>query len=376
MSVFNNREKSHLDAKIFFDEEGGVDIARYEQVKYRDLDQLYRKMRGFFWTPDEVDLNKDRTDFQKLNDFEKHIFTSNLKRQILLDSVQGRGVNIALLPHASIPEMEPLIETWAFFETIHSDSYTHIIRQVYSDPSAVFDGMKDIKQIIDCAEDITKFYDDFITYSKYYELLGYGVHTVNNQTWDINEYELKKKFWLCLMSINILEGLRFYVSFACSWAFAENKLMEGNAKIIQLIARDENLHLATSQKLLRSMLIKDDPIFQKIAKDTEKQCVSMYEMAMKQEKEWAEYLFEGGSIVGLNKTLLSQYVDYIGAQRMRAVNLKPEHDFPKSDPLPWTQDWISSKSRQVAPQESEITSYVIGKVKSDVDSKSFEGFDF
>jgi len=342
-------------------------------------------MRGFFWTPDEVDVNGDRKDFANLAEHEKHIFTSNLKRQILLDSIQGRGVNLALLPYASLPELEPLIETWAYFETLHSDSYTHIIRNVYPNPSTVFDEMTEIKQIVECADDITLYYDDFIEYAKYWDLLGEGSHEVRssskaneykNKTIVINEYELKKKFWLCMTAINILEGIRFYVSFACSWAFAENKKMEGNAKIIKFIARDENCHLSVSQKLLRNMLVNDDPIFKKIKEDTEEQCLNMYETAMLQEKEWATFLFKDGSILGLNEKLLSDYVDWIGTQRIRAVNLKPRHSSPTNNPLPWTESWISSKNRQVAPQESEIESYVIGKMNNDVDEESFKDFNF
>jgi ribonucleoside-diphosphate reductase beta chain len=384
MSIFKKREISHLDANLFFDPNGGVDIARYETLKYKEFDHLYRKMRGFFWTADEVDLNTDRKDFSNLQPHEQHIFTSNLKRQILLDSIQGRGVNQALLPYASVPELEPLIETWGFFETIHSDSYTHIIRNVYPNPSAVFDGMMDVKQIVECSDDITKYYDDFIKYAKLWELFGEGNHEVRsskraneytNENFTISEYELKKKFWLCVTAINILEGIRFYVSFACSWAFAENKKMEGNAKLIKLIARDENLHLSISQKLLRTALIQDDPTFSKIKKETEKECLKMYEVAMRQEKEWASYLFKDGSILGLNEKLLCDYVDWIGTQRIRAVGLKPRHESPTNNPLPWTESWIASKSRQVAPQESEIESYVIGKVNKDIDEDSFSDFE-
>lgn len=379
MSVFNKREISHLDAKMFFDPEGGVDIARYENVKYRELDHLYRKMRSFFWVPDEIDVNSDRNDFKNLSDHEKHIFTSNLKRQIMLDSVQGRGVSIALLPYVSIPEMEPLIETWAFFETIHSDSYTHIIRNVYPNPSEVFDGMKDIKEIIDCANDITRYYDAFIHYAKCWELFGTGkveIKRSDNKGYelDITEYELKKKLWLCITAINILEGIRFYVSFACSWAFAENKKMEGNAKIIKFIARDENIHLSISQKLLRNLLISDDPVFIKIKEETEEECLQMYEQAMQQEKDWAKYLFQYGDILGLNEQMLQQYVDFIGAQRIRSVGLKPRHESPTKNPLPWTNDWIKPSSNQVAPQETEVESYVIGKMSYDIDRDTFKDF--
>lgn len=378
--MFKPRSISHLDTKMFFDPNGGVDVARYETVKYKDLDMLYRKMRSFIWTPDEVDTSTDKKDFLQLSDHEKHIFTSNLKRQILLDSIQGRAVSIALLPYVTLPEMEPLISWWGAFETLHSDSYTHIIRGVYPDPSVVFDEVTDIKEILDCADDITKYYDSFIEYAKLWSSFGYGIHEIKSSsvanvytttTHNITEYELKKKLWLCLTAINILEGIRFYVSFACSWAFAENKRMEGNAKIIKFIARDENLHLSISQKLLRNLMIADDPIFQQIKDDTTEECLGMYETAMNQEKDWAEYLFKDGSILGLNEPILKNYVDYIGAQRIRAVGLKPRHDFPAANPLPWTESWISSRSRQVAPQETEVESYVIGKVDQDVDSDSF-----
>ncbi len=214
MSVFNKNFSSHLEAKMFFDASGPVDIQRFDTLKYPDIDQLTTTQLGFFWRPEEVDLNSDRSDFMKLNDHEKHIFTSNLKRQILLDSVQGRSPTIAFGSCTSLPEMEVWVQTWAFMETIHSRSYTHIIRNVYPDPSEVFDTMKSIPEILDCATDISKYYDDFITANKWYELLGEGTHTVNGKTVNVDLYELKKKLWLTLMSVNILEGIRFYVSFA------------------------------------------------------------------------------------------------------------------------------------------------------------------
>ena len=370
-SVFSTEnKKGHMDKTMFLDE--GVDVARYDQVKYQQFEKLTDKQLGFFWRPDEVDLGKDRKDFADLTDHERHIFTSNLKRQILLDSVQGRSPNMAFLPVVSLPELETWIETWSFSETIHSRSYTHIIRNVYSNPSKVFDEITNIQEILDCAEDISKYYDDLIETSQWYQLLGEGTHTVNGKQVTVDLYDLKKKLYLTLMSVNILEGVRFYVSFACSWAFAELKKMEGNAKIIKFIARDENLHLASTQQILKN-IIKDDKDFEKIAEECEVECIKMFTDAVQQEKEWAEYLFKDGSMIGLNKELLSEYIEWIGARRMQAVGLQSPYKVSKANPLPWTQKWISGSSVQVAPQETEISSYVIGGVKQDVDTNTFKG---
>lgn len=374
MSVFNLNDVNHLTARMFFDPSGPVDIQRFDQVKYPELEQLTNSQLGFFWRPEEVDLNSDRGDFSKLTDHEKHIFTSNLKRQILLDSVQGRSPTAAFGTITSLPEMETWAQTWAFMETIHSRSYTHIIRNVYPNPGEVFDGMKSIQEIVDCAQDISKNYDDLIEASKWYQLLGEGTHTVNGKKITVDLYDLKKKLWLTMMSVNILEGVRFYVSFACSWAFAENKRMEGNAKLIKFIARDENLHLAGTQNLLRNILKQDDPDYIKIAEETEAQVIEMYLSAIRQEKEWAKYLFKDGSIIGLNEALLNEYVDYIAGTRMRGVGLKAPFHVPARNPLPWTSSWIASKSVQVAPQETEISSYVVGGVKQDAQADDFSTF--
>jgi len=355
---------------MFFDEP--VDVARYDQVKYPSIDKLTDKMLGFFWRPEEVDVSKDKIDFSKLTEFEQHIFTSNLKRQILLDSVQGRSPNLAFLPHISIPELETMVETWSFFETIHSRSYTHIIRNIYSNPSKVFDEMLDIKEITDCAEDISKYYDDFIEYAKWYELLGEGNHVINGDAKNINKYELKKKLWICMNSVNILEGVRFYVSFACSWAFAELKKMEGNAKIIKFIARDENTHLAGSQTILKT-LVKEDPEFAQIKVECEPQVVEMFQSAIEQEKQWAQYLFKDGSMIGLNERLLSDYVEWIGTRRMRTLGYHSPYTVSQSNPLPWTEKWIGGGNVQVAPQETEISSYVIGGLKQDVNEDTLKG---
>jgi ribonucleoside-diphosphate reductase beta chain len=373
MSVFNAQNKQdHTKALAFLDPNGGVTIQRYDMLKYKQFDKLTDKQLGFFWRPEEVDVLKDANDFKNLTDHERHIFTSNLKRQILLDSVQGRAPTEAFAPLVSIPELEAWIQTWTFSETIHSRSYTHIIRNVYADPSKVFDEMMDIEEIMDCADDISKNYDELIEMSGYYNLLGEGTHTVNGKKVVVDLYEIKKSLYKTLMSVNILEGVRFYVSFACSWAFAELKKMEGNAKIIKLIARDENLHLGSTQTLLK-LLPKDDPDYKKIAIETEEECIKMFVDAVEQEKAWAEYLFKDGSMIGLNTQLLNDYIEWICCKRMTAVGLKCPYTTPQANPLPWTQKWIAGAEVQVAPQETEISSYVIGGVKQDVDKDTFGG---
>lgn len=373
MSVFNtNNKKKHTEALAFLDPSGPVTVQRYETLKYKQFDKLTDKQLGFFWRPEEVDVMRDAKDFKELTDHEQHIFTSNLKRQILLDSVQGRSPNLAFLPLCSLPELETWIQTWAFNETIHSRSYTHIIRNVYSDPSLIFDQLLEIEPIVNCARDISRYYDDVIEYGGYYNLLGYGTHTINGRELVIDNYELKRRLWLAINSVNALEGIRFYVSFACSWAFAELKKMEGNAKIIKLICRDENIHLGSTQTLIK-LLPQDDPDFAKIKEETADICTEMFLNAAEQEKQWAEYLFKDGSMIGLNKQLLCDYVDWLTCKRMTAVGL---HCGIKtgSNPLPWTAKWIAGAEVQVAPQETEISSYVVGGTKQDVTENTFKGF--
>jgi len=372
MSVLNLRKnRDHTQSLAFLDPQGGVGMQRYDTLKYRQFDKLTDKQLGFFWRPEEVDVLRDAKDFKDLTPHEQHIFTSNLKRQILLDSVQGRSPSLGFLPLVTLPELETWIATWTFNETIHSRSYTHLIRNVYSDPSEIFDQMLEVEEIIACANGITRYYDDLVEYSTAYQMLGVGNHNINGRKVEITEYELKKKLWLALASVNVLEGIRFYVSFACSWAFAELKKMEGNAKIIKLIARDENVHLAFTQQMLK-ILPQDDPDYVSIREETMPELVQMYESAMKQEKDWAAYLFKDGSMIGLNQQLLSDYVDWIGHKRMTAVGV-PTTARGGSNPLPWTQKWIAGAEVQVAPQETEITSYVIGGTKQDVDSSTLSG---
>jgi ribonucleoside-diphosphate reductase beta chain len=354
MAVLKKNKKSHLEKNMFLDE--GVDIQRYDELKYPQLDKIAEKQLGFFWRPEEVDISKDKKDFDSLTEHEKHIFTSNLKRQIVLDSVQGRAPNLAFLPIASLPEVENWIECWSFFETIHSRSYTHIIRNIYPSPGAVFDGILNVKEINSCAESIGRYYDDLITCN----------------AGPTNKMDHKRAIWMAMMSANALEGVRFYVSFACSWAFAELKKMEGNAKIIKFIARDENTHLAATTTMLK-LLVKEDKDFAKIAKEMEDTSIKLYVDVIEQEKAWAQYLFKDGSMIGLNARLLSDYIEWIGCKRMRAIGLHCPYTVTQMNPLPWTEKWIGGGNVQVAPQETEITSYVTGGVKQDVTTETMAG---
>jgi ribonucleoside-diphosphate reductase beta chain len=367
----STNNKDHVKSLAFLDDSGTTTVARYDRMKYRVFDRLTEEQLSFFWRPQEIELNKDANDFRKLTAHEQHIFTANLKRQIVLDSVQGRAPNTAFLPLCSLPELEIWIQTWAFSETIHSKSYTHIIRNIYSDPSKVLDELMNIQEIADCARDITQHYDNLINYTMQYHVLGEGVHIVNGQTITISKRELKKRIWMALNSVNALEGVRFYVSFACSFAFAELKKMEGNAKIIKLICRDENLHLGSTQTLIK-LLPKDDPEFADIRDEMALECQQLFESAVAQEIAWADYLFKDGSMIGLNAPLLKDYVEYIAGTRMESIGI-PSTFGRRPNPLPWTQKWISGKEVQVSPQEVELSSYRIGDAKMDVTDKTFSG---
>lgn len=373
-SIFCQTKNNALTEPMFFGQP--VNVARYDQQKHPIFEQLIEKQLSFFWRPEEVDVSKDRLDFGNLSTHEQHIFLSNLKYQTLLDSIQGRSPNVVLLPLVSIPELETWIETWSFSETIHSRSYTHIIRNIVTDPSLVFDDIMDNKNILDRASDIAKYYDDLYQHSQVYSLFGEGTHIINGNEVTVDLPILKKKLYLCLMAVNVLEAIRFYVSFACSFAFAERKLMEGNAKIIKLIARDEALHLTSTQHMINILRSgRDDPEMEQIAKDCHEQSVEIFRAAAEQEKAWAGYLFKDGSMIGLNKDILCQYVEYITNLRMEAVGLPAIFPNAKSNPIPWINTWLSSDNVQVAPQETEISSYLVGQIDSDLSNSDFDDFE-
>lgn len=371
-STFNQTKNNQLEEPIFLGQ--SVNLSRFDQQRFEIFEKLAEKSLSFFWRPEEIDLTRDRVDFMNLTTHEQHIFLSNLKYQSLLDSVQGRSPNIALLPLISIPELEALTEIWSFFEVIHSRSYTHIIRNIVNEPHLIFDGIIENEEILKRAKDIAFYYDDLIEYSQWYNLLGEGKHQVNGKLVDINIQELKKKLILCLISVNALEGCRFYASFACSFAFAERKLMEGNAKIIRLIARDEAIHLNTTQTILNIFRnFKDDADMSRWLYELEPEIIQIYQTVANQEKEWAKYLFKDGSMVGLNETILCEYVEYLTDLRMQAIGL-PGIFGRKNNPLPWMNNWLSSDHLAVAPQESELVTYLVGQIDASLDADEF--FDF
>lgn len=373
-SIFCQTKNDALKEPMFFGQP--VNVARYDQQKHPIFEQLIEKQLSFFWRPEEVDVSKDRIDYGNLSSHEQHIFISNLKYQTLLDSIQGRSPNVVLLPLVSIPELETWIETWSFSETIHSRSYTHIIRNIVNDPAVVFDDIMENEHILQRASDIAFFYDDLYQHSQLYSLFGPGTHVVNGEEKYVDLRKLKKQLYLCLMAVNVLEAIRFYVSFACSFAFAERKLMEGNAKIIKLIARDEALHLTSTQHMLNIMASgKDDPEMAEIAQECYDESIEIFRKAAEQEKEWAGYLFKDGSMIGLNKDILCQYVEYITNLRMEAVGLPGIFPESKSNPIPWINTWLSSDNVQVAPQETEISSYLVGQIDSDLSDSDFDDFE-
>ena len=374
MTVFNAEKTDTKKQPMFFGKPLG--IQRYDSYKYPVFDKLTQQQLGYFWRPEEVSLQKDRADYATLRPEQKHIFTSNLKYQILLDSVQGRGPGMAFIPYCSLPELEACMEVWGFMEMIHSRSYTYVIKNVYPDPSEVFDTILKDEKILERAASVTESYDTFINCAQ-----DWGASNNWRDDWrdHINAQwtrkDLKRNLYRAIANVNILEGIRFYVSFACSFAFGELKLMEGSAKIISLIARDENQHLVLTQNILNNWRNGDDSDMVEIMKEEEEWTYKMFDRCVNEEKAWANYLFKDGSMIGLNDKLLHQYVEWIANKRLKAIKLKPQYDIPAShNPLPWTQHWISSKGLQVAPQETEVESYVVGGIKQDVKKDTFSGF--
>ena len=374
MTVFNTEPHDTKKQPMFFGKPLGVQ--RYDEYKYPIFERLTKTQLGYFWRPEEVSLQKDFGDFKDLRPEQKHIFTSNLKYQIMLDSVQGRAPGMAFLPYCSLPELEACMECWSFMEMIHSRSYTYIIKNVYPDVGEVFDTILTDPNILQRAASVTDSYDTFINAA--HEWDTGNLWKDDRKGSFLASYEmkhLKRLLYRAIANVNILEGIRFYVSFACSFAFGELKLMEGSAKIISLIARDENQHLVITQNILNKWSNGDDPEFAEIAKEEEANVIAMFKKCVDEEKAWANYLFKEGTMIGLNEKLLHNYVEWIANRRMKAIGIKPIYDVPaKNNPLPWTAHWISSKGLQVAPQETEVESYVVGGIKQDVKKDTFSGF--
>ena len=361
MTVFNKKAVDTTKQFMFFG--APLSVQRYDQYRFPTFDKLTQQQLGYFWRPEEVSLQKDRADYAQLTDHQRHIFTSNLKYQIMLDSVQGRAPGMAFIPYCSLPELEACMQVWQFMEMIHSRSYTYIIKNVYPDPADVFDTILEDDNILSRAESVTESYDNFLNYAHEYDQSNlwkpdWKEHP--NSEW--TKKDLKRKLYRAVANVNILEGIRFYVSFACSFAFGENKLMEGSAKILSLISRDESQHLVLTQQIMKNWANgKDDPDMQEIAREEKDIVIEMFKKTVDEEKAWANYLFRDGSMIGLNDKLLHQYVEWIANKRMKAIGLDPIYDIPaKNNPLPWTEHWLNSKGQQHAPQETEIESYVVG----------------
>ena len=363
---FNQKKFNAFAQPMFLGEQ--VNVARYDQQRYPFFEQLIEKQLSFFWRPEEVDLQRDRKDFLALTENEKHIFLSNLKYQTLLDSVQGRSPNMAFLPIVSLPELETWIETWAFSETIHSRSYTHIIRNIVSEPNVIFDDIIATPEIVERAQSISKYYDELIHAIQMY----YTTPSQQRQSDQVRA--IKRLLLLTMVSVNVLEAVRFYVSFACSFAFAESAKMEGNAKLIKLIARDEALHLSGTEFILKKWFAgEDDPEMRALAEQEHDTIIAIFADAAQQEKSWANYLFKEGSMIGLNTEILHQYIEYLTDERLASLGLAPIYQ-RNDDPLPWMQNWVSNDHVQVAPQEVEISSYLVGAIRSDVDMRELAEF--
>ena len=354
-----------------------VNVARYDQQKYRDFEKLIERQLSFFWRPEEVDISSDRIDFNtKLRDHERHIFLSNLRYQTLLDSVQGRSPNATLLPLISIPELETWVETWSFSETIHSRSYTHIIRGMVDDPSIVFDGIVTDEEIINRAISIPAEYDRLYGMTCERQSLGekeFERLYVNEYGWE--PYPLHRQLFRTLVSINALEAIRFYVSFACTFAFGERKLLEGNTKIMRFIARDEALHCEGTERMIRFMRTgREGLLWKEIAADEENVIYDTMKSVAEQEMNWADYLFKDGSMIGLNADILKTYVKYRTNLAMNRLGLKALFPEVTTDPLVWMNKWLLTDTLQIAPQEAEQSTYLVGQIDSTVDKASLSQF--
>lgn len=350
------KQTNYLKRKMFLDPEGPVTVQRFEEVKYPKITKYEETARGFFWVPEEITLTKDKIDHKDASDAVKHIFTSNLLRQTALDSIQGRAPSQVFSPVISIPELEALVNNWSFFETnIHSKSYSHIIRNVYGVPKEEFNKIHDTKEIIDMAANV----------GRYYEKL-HQMNCAKEAGFHVDESDHVKSIWLALNASYALEALRFMVSFATSLAMVENKIYMGNGNIISLILQDELLHTEWTAWLINNV-VKDDPRFVSAKQDCEREVYDMYMEVIKEEKEWADYLFSKGVVIGLNADILKDFVDWTAFNRLKDIGIKYQENHPKTSPIPWFNKHVNINKKQTALQENESTNYVIGVMSDTVD---------
>ena len=386
-TVFNTQQVDVLNEPMFFG--SGLGLARYYIQRHKVFEELIEKQLSFFWRPEEVNLMLDSAQFNKLPQFQQDIFTNNLKYQSLLDSIQGRAPSAVLMSLISDPSLDTWVATWTFSETIHSRSYTHIMRNLYTDPSKVFDEIVLDEAIMKRAESIGRYYDDVLVKARYWENAKADIEYQKeiNADEDVIEdaiehetywkRELMKSLYLCLHVINALEAIRFYVSFACTFNFHKNmEIMEGNAKIMKFIARDEQLHLKGTQYIIRALQDGEDgDEWVKIAQECEQEAVDIFMEVNSQEKEWAEHLFKDGALPGLNVKILSEFVDYLTVSRMRSCGLPcPLKDISTRHPIPWIREYLNSDLVQAAPQEVEISSYLVAQIDNDVDQNVINSY--
>lgn len=386
-TVFNTQQVDVLNEPMFFG--SGLGIARYDIQRHKVFEDLTEKQLSFFWRPEEVNLMLDSAQFNKLPQFQQDIFTNNLKYQSLLDSIQGRAPSAVLMALISDPSLDTWVATWTFSETIHSRSYTHIMRNLYTDPSKVFDEIVLDEAIMKRAESIGKYYDDVLVKTRYWENAKADIEYQKeiNADEDVIEdaiehetywkRELMKSLYLCLHVINALEAIRFYVSFACTFNFHKNmEIMEGNAKIMKFIARDEQLHLKGTQYIIRQLQSgTDGDEWVQIAKECEQEAVNIFMEVNRQEKEWAAHLFKDGTCPGINTQSMCAFVDYLTVSRMKQCGLPcPITDAPTKHPYPWIREYLNSDLVQAAPQEVEISSYLVAQIDNDVDQNVINSY--
>ena len=346
----------YLNRKMFLDPAGPVTIQRFEEVKYKKIADYEATARGFFWQPEEVSLTKDSNDFKDASETVRHIFTSNLLRQTALDSLQGRGPSQIFMPVVSLPELEALIYNWTFFETnIHSKSYSHIIRNIYNVPKDVFNTIHDTQQIIDMASSVGRYYDDL-----------HRINCAKELGQPVEEVEHVRAIWMALHASYALEAFRFMVSFATSLAMVENKIFMGNGNIISLILQDEILHKEWTAYII-NQVIKEDPRFAAAKVECEAEVYELYLDVIREEKGWADYLFNKGPVIGLNANILKDFVDYTAVGALKEIGIKYQESAPRSTPIPWFNKHVNTSNKQTALQESESTNYVIGVMSDQLD---------
>lgn len=383
-TVFNTNPVDVLKEPMFFG--SGLGIARYDIQRHKVFEDLTEKQLSFFWRPEEVNLMMDAAQFNKLPQYQQNIFTNNLKYQSLLDSIQGRAPSAVLMSLISDPSLDTWVATWTFSETIHSRSYTHIMRNLYTDPSKVFDEIVLDKAIMKRAESIGRYYDDVLVKTREYQnavedyegILSEGFRKEElGKVVECTKQALMKSLYLCLHVINALEAIRFYVSFACTFNFHKNmEIMEGNAKIMKFIARDEQLHLKGTQYIIRQLQLgTDGDEWVKIAKECEQEAVDIFMEVNRQEKDWAVHLFKDGDVPGLNTNSMWSFIDYLTVSRMKQCGLPcPITDAPVKHPYPWIREYLNSDNVQSAPQEVELSSYLVAQIDNDVDDKVMMSF--